>query len=276
MNVRKMFKLASKFWRKHGSLILHVSAGVGVAATAYLSGKAAVKLHETPVSEDASKVDVIVNTAKIVAGAGIAGGLTIAAIAGGYSMDKKAKAALTGLYLATAESFRQYRELNKIKAPEIDKEITTELMCDGEKEYKDILIDDYEQEMAYGEQNFEILVDDPEGRGEYSFSFRANTLDVKDALFDLQTMLQDRRGSDYMPLPVKLWDDFLDVLGCEWTPEVEGMGWSVGYLEEHYDVASLHITVPELHKDNVVGYKWVIKFRHPPSLDIDNEVYMLW
>lgn len=114
--LKELYLKAQPRIKKHGSLILSVTAATGVVMTAVSAAKAtpkAMELIDKAKEEKGAELTMtekVITTAPVYFPAAVIGASTIACILGAHVLNKKQQAALTSAYALLNASYKEYRE----------------------------------------------------------------------------------------------------------------------------------------------------------------------
>ena len=245
----------SHFFRKHGGTILTVLSAAGVAGTAYLSGKAAVKAEKE--LETLGKEAPLKEKAKVLAPIYIptaaAGTATILCMFGANGLNRKQQASMLAAGALIEKTYKKYRDkaeeffgenfIEKEFAKDVPQEVETE---DGKKLY-------YYNYLEDGEI--------PEER--YNGYFNAVPEQVWDAKYELNRTFRFRCAhgrNGYVTL-----NEFFKLLGRDPIECGDNLGWSEDLATEYYGYIWIDVEIDEVTLDDGMVVN-VITTPFPPTI----------
>jgi hypothetical protein len=148
----------SRILRNNSPTILSGAAIAGVITTAVLTAKAATKVYDKQLSDDAppieSKKDVVQAYWTYFIPAGISGAATIACIAGANQIGLRRNAALLGAYTLADTAFREYKEevltqIGRTKEQKVRDEIASKQMAENPVSTSTVIIAGRGDQLCY-------------------------------------------------------------------------------------------------------------------------------
>lgn len=227
MNLESITSTIGHWFKKNGGTILTFFAVGGVAATAVLSGRAAVKAHEKleemPEANVKEKVKAV---APIYILPASVGATTVACMLGANALDRKQQASLLAASAILGKTYHKYKD----KAEELlgKGKVESEIAKEG-YDKTDVPTPMNEEHLFY----YNYYHDDP--TSEYGFYFTSTKEKVLQAEYEL--------NRSFNLCPCVTLNYFLRLLGQEPVESGNDVGWSKELGHDYY------------------GYSWV-DFEH--------------
>lgn len=221
MNIAKP---VCNFLRRNGSLILSVTASVGVVATAYLTGEAVIKADKLLNEKPVNKKEIVKAYIPPVA----SGTATIACIIGCHIMNQKIQAGLLAAYGVLNSTFQAYKSKldvedqlrieRDIAKDRIDAEIEKLLELRPDEEYE-LWVDDYRKHPFWARKS-DILL----GKDEVNKDLSDCNFSRHYGCGTLETFYSHVQGDIEPQDCLRAWD--IDYLWGEWETDRVDIEWT--------------------------------------------------
>lgn len=208
----------SRFFHKHGGTILTCLSAIGVAGTAYLSGRATIKAKEEleTLDKDAPLKEKIRTVAPIYIPTAAVGAATILCMFGANGFNRKQQASMLAAGALMEKTYKKYRD----KAEELLGDDINKFFAD---EAKDTIPLDKEERLFY--YNYYEDGEQPE----YGSYFPLTAEKVLKAEMELNRLFILR---SYATI-----NDFFKLLGLKSVEGGDNLGWSEDLGSEYYGYA---------------------------------------
>lgn len=245
------------------SIGLSILSAAGVGVTAWLAGKAAIKvkpkidkLNEESENGKAKVKDVVKTIAKDCVPVTIVGVATIGCIVTETIISQKQQASILAAAAVVERSYMRYKDKIREKfGIDVEKEVKAAI---AKEDYKELP----EEKKTLYDENEQFW---DEYRGYFNTSMRK----FLEAQIELVKRLNGYNR--YWKTTISL-NEFYELLGVEKIDKLDKFGWSTDYLMEGYEepIIDIYIDPIELDDGMVVN---VIHYEQEPIVGYDDDLY---
>lgn len=202
----KAFKATVKWCTKHSVQISAVAVAVGIGTTVYTTSRTTLKVNSIIHRDDTDKKTKVKESVKASVPTIASVAFTYISLAAMYRFGKKKETALLGILASTQQLFQTYRDKNR---KEIGSDAEAEKFAEAVVETKGL------------DKNLPAIIT-PEDEFTFCDSvtgqfFDAKLSDVYKAMYIINRDFQLKDEVEF--------NDWLDILGCDYDETLAGMGW---------------------------------------------------
>lgn len=234
----KAFKATVKWCTKYSVQIAAVAVAVGIGTTVYTTSRTTLKVNNIIHQDETDKKTKVKESVKASIPTIASVAFTYISLAAMYRFGKKKEAALLGVLASTQQLFQTYRDKNR---KEIGSDAEAERFADAVVETKGI------------DKNLPAVIT-PEDELTFCDSVTGQFFDAKLSDVYKAMYLVNR---DFCLRDEIEFNDWLDILGCDYDETLAGMGWE-RYVGE-----------------TVFGYSWIDFNLVPRKSCVNGRKYML-